>query len=798
MRSDLTQALRLLFRSRGISIVAVATLALGIGTNAAIFSVVHAVLLKPLPYPEPSRLMMLRETVAGKEDSMPVSPPSFADWRVNRSFQSIGAYATGSFILTGGGEPVRVPGADVSGRFFETLAVRPALGRPLVDADDVDGGPLVAVIGFDLWMSRLGGDPGVIGRRLTLSDKSYQIVGVMPRGFDFPDAAEIWVPLALPPGEFDASQRMSFYLDAIARLAPGISREQASSEMTAIAARAATAYPKSNAGRGVAVVPLRESIVGDVRRPLMILLGVVAIVMLIACANVANLLLARAAARRDEMAVRMALGAGRWRIFRQMLVESLVLAGAGAAAGLLLASWTRDAIVALAPAGVPRIDQVRIDPAVIAFTLALAFVTAIVFGVAPALAASRPGGGAPRGLRSAAGTGGGRAVRGALVIVELTLSVALLVGAGLLARTFWKLVTVDPGFRPDGVMTMEVVLPRPKYAEPERRVAMFDRVLEVLRENPMIEAVGATTNLPLAGGNMSFGFYTQNMTPDRDTPHIANFRGVTPGYFRAMGVPVLRGRAIAASDRPGSPPVVVINDAMAREYWPNADPIGERIAITRGRETVWREIVGVVGSVRQAAVGTPPAPEMYMPYVHDPFPFLRFVVRTSLGTDAAAGAMRAAVWMADPAQPVTRVRPMRDVIAASLADARFNAVLIGAFAVLALAIAGVGLYGVIAYTIALRLPEIGVRMALGAERRHVLGLVLRQSLALTLVGVALGMGLALGLTRAIATQLFATAPTDAVTFGGVALALTLVALAASYVPARRALRVDPAAALRAE
>ena len=526
-------------------------------------------------------------------------------------------------------------------------------------------------------------------------------------------------------------------------------------------------------------------------------MATVGCVLLIACVNVANLLIGRAAAREGEIATRAALGASGGRILRQLLTESLVLATAGSAGGVLLALWARDAIVKLTPASVPRLADVSINVWVLGFALLLTVVTALAFGLAPAVLATR------RALtdsivagRKGTVSSSRRPWRSVMVIAQLALSLALLTGAGLLVKTFWKLTSVAPGFDSTDVMTMEVVLPRAKYPEPAQRALFFTRVIEILESNPQVTAAGGATNLPLSNTNMVYGFFREGMVPGKEAPFAANVRGVTSGYFRALGIPLLRGRGLLPTDREGSPPVVVINEAMRRKFWRDQEPIGQRISITRGRTTIWREIVGIVGDVRHSGLGNEPDPEIYMPYAHDPFMFLRIAVRSNTGPEALAGAMRAAVWAVDPGQPVSRVRPMSEVVASSLASERFNTVMIGSFALLALILAAVGLYGVIAYSVTLRLHEFGVRLALGADRRHILGLVLRQGLTLSGFGLALGLGLAYLLTRLIETQLYETTRTDPATLGFVASVLLATALVASYVPGRRAARVDPMGALR--
>jgi putative ABC transport system permease protein len=799
---DVKYAVRTLIRTPGFSAVAILTLALGIGANTAIFSVAHAVLLAPLPYPNASELVALHETLPARanspaRDTMPLAPPTTRDWAGASSFSNFAPYAEQQFILTGAGEPERLRGASVGWSFFDTIGMAPYTGRLLNRNDDGPERPRVAIIGHDLWRTRFGADTSLVGQAIELSGQRYTVVGIGQPGFAFPASSQVWVPLSLPEEEFADDQRLSFYLDTVARLKPGVTVDQAKTELTQIARQLAGRYPKQYDRRGANVAGLKESIVGDVRPALTLLMATVACVLLIACVNVANLLVGRAAAREGEIATRAALGASGSRLLRQLLTESLVLAAAGAAGGVLLALWARDVIVRLTPANVPRLADVSINTRVLGFALGLTIVTALAFGLAPAILSMR------RALRDsiAAGrtgtTAGARGPwRSAMVVAQLALSLTLLTGAGLLAKTFWKLTSVAPGFDASNVMTMEIALPTAKYPEPSQRALFFERVLEILESHPQMTAAGGATNLPLSNTNMTFGFYRDDMVPGKEAPLIANVRGITSGYFRALGIPLIRGRSLSPADREGSAPVVVINEAMQRKFWRDQDPIGQRISITRGRAVIWREIVGVVGDVRHAGLGKEPAPEIYMPYAHDPFPFLRIAVRSQTNPETLAGAMRAAVWAVDPGQPVSRVRPMAEVVAASVASERFNAIMIGTFALLALTLAAVGLYGVIAYSVTLRLHEFGIRLALGADRRHILGLVLRQGLTLSVIGLALGLGLALLVTRAIETQLYQTSRTDPATLVLVASVLLAIALVASYLPGRRAARVDPMGALR--
>ena len=803
LSQDLRYAIRTLGRTPGFTCVAILTLALGIGANTAIFSVVQAVLLRPLPYPRSAELMALNESLPPKGDqpgrATAITPPTSRDWQASTSFTNIAYFADSEYILTGAGEPSRVPGAEVSWTFFDTFQVAPAAGRFITREDDGAERPLVCVLGYELWRTRFGSDASLVGKSIELSGKQHTVVGIAAPGFSFPFTAQIWTPLALPDSEYANDQRLSFYLRGVGRLRPGVTAEQASADLNLIAARMAAQFPEQYKGRGATVIPLQRSIVSDVRPALLLLLGTVGCVLLIACVNVANLLMARAASRHGEMATRAALGASNRRLLQQMLLESSVLSMAGAVGGVLIALWARDAIIALSPAAVPRIAEVRVDFVVLGFAFLLATLTAVAFGLVPALVTTKRAHASSfaAGRKGIAGSGRPR-VRAALVVAQLALSLALLTGAGLLVRTFWKLTSVDPGFKADNVMTIEVTLPRAKYPEPAQRAEFFARVLEILEANPMVKAAGGATNLPLSSTNMTFGFYRQNMTPGKEAPLVANVRGITSGYFSALSIPVLRGRGLTGEDRAGSFPVVVINDAMRRKFWGDQDPIGQQISITRGRTIVWREIVGIVGDIRHSGLGTEPVPEIYMPYGHDPFFFLRVVARSDVQPDVLAGAMRAAVWAVDPAQPVSRVRPMSQVVAASVSSERFNTILIGTFALLALTLAAIGLYGVVSYSVMLRLHEFGVRLALGAETRHVVSLVVRQSLTLAACGLAAGFALAFALTRLIEAQLYQTKPGDPMTLAAVAGILVSVAVVAALVPARRATRVDPIAALRSE
>ena len=795
--TDLRHAFTSFARTPGFAALAVLALALGIGVNTAIFSVVSGVLLRPLPYPEPDRLVAAYERT-GDNPRLPIAPPTTADWQGNGAFTSWAVTAGNSLILIGRGEPERLEAAGVSADFFRTMRVPPLWGRWLDGSDDRPGAAPAVVLGHALWTRSFDADPGVVGRTVTLTDKAYTVVGVMPPGFAFPGASEAWTALQLPPEELQDAGRTSFYLDAVGRLAPGMTVAQASSVLNGIAATVGARFPEMYGGRGVSLVPLHEDLVGDARPALYLLLGLVGFVLVIACANVANLLLARCAERDREVAIRAALGASRLRLASHFLAESLTLAAAGGLAGLLVAAWARDIIVWLVPENLPRADAIGIDWRVLLFTIAVSVGTGLLLGAIPAIAASRRGAGhclsAPRGL---AGSRQRAAAQSLLIVAEVALSLTLLVGAGLLARSFWQLNGVNPGFQPAGVLTFEVALPHTKYPTGDARVRFQEDVLARVRHIPGVSRVGAATNLPLSGTNMLFGFYREGERTDGAPPLSANYRAISPGYLEAIGVPLVQGRMLSDTDRVARGPVVLVNQAFATRYYPGQQVLGKRISITRGMDVVWREVVGVVGDLRHRALSAPPDPEMYVPFADDPVFFMRFAASGPRAAGLAPD-VRAAVWSVDKDQPVTKVRPLEALVAASVAQPRFQALLVSGFAVLALLLAAIGLYGVVTRLVAQRTREIGVRVALGATPRQVVSLVGQHVVRLVLLGAVLGLAGALALTKVLGRFLFGIAPTDAATFAAVTLLLALVAAVAAWLPARRALGVDPAAALRAE
>jgi putative ABC transport system permease protein len=809
---DLKYGARSLLKSRGFTLLAVVVLALGVGANTAIFSVVNAVLLRPLPYAEPERLVALWGDAEGAERRAVVSYPDLEDWRAQaQSFEYVSAAAQSSALLRGEGEPEPLYGADVSADLFPLLHLRPALGRAFTREEDRAGAEPVILIGHNLWRRRFNSDPSIVGRQIRIGAGGVPttVVGVLPEGFSFPPQTgrtDYLRPVAPALGE-RTQRRGSYSLPVVARLKEGVTARQATEEMRAIGARLEEQYPDEGFRLGAALVPLEEEVAGrGVRRSLYVLLGAVGLVLLIGCANVANLLLARAAARHREMAIRTALGASRRRVVRQLLTESLLLSSAGGALGLLIAAWGVDLIVAAGP-NLPRLRGVALDAPVLAFTAAVSLLTGLAFGLAPALSAARVDlqEALKEGGRSSTAGGARARLRSALVVAEVALSLVLLVGAGLLIRSFANLVATNPGFDPQGVLTTRVSLARQKYPDAERQQAVFAEMIERLRSVPGVESAAAIYPLPLGGTTTGNTFLIEGRPAPRpsDKPS-AHYRAVSPDYFRVMRTKVARGRAFTERDGGGAPPVMIVNETFARKFFAGEDPLGKRVQIERagpgGAEAQpAREIVGVVGDVRHEGLDEEAGPEFYVPYAQAPESAMNLVVREAVGGASGIGAaMRAAIRQVDAEQYVPAVEPMTELVADSVARRRFNALLTGLFAAVALVLAAVGIFGVTSYTVAQRTHEIGVRMALGARPASVLRMILGQGLRLILCGVALGLAASFALTRVLAGLLYGVRPTDAVTFVGIPVLLTAVAMLACYLPARRATKVDPMVALRYE
>jgi putative ABC transport system permease protein len=810
---DLRFGLRMLRKNPGFSLIAILTLALGIGANTAIFSVVNGVLLRALPYYEPERLVMvwadrpILQAQIGIAD-IPVAVADFVDWRnQNQVFEQMAAMRPGRMNLTGGGEPESVVGLSASASLFPLLGARLAVGRALLPEEDQPGANRVVVISHGLWQRRYGADPQLIGQKITLNDEAYTVIGVAAPDFQFPRRGELpsyytspkqvdlYLPLAFTPEQMN--NRRDTILVVIARRKPGVGLGQASAEMNALARRLTEQYPQTNTDKRVRLAPLQQQVVGKTQTALLILLGTVGCVLLIACANVANLLLARAAGRQKEIALRAALGASQGRVVRQLLTESLLLAFAGGAAGLLLARWGVKLLLAMAPDNLPRAYDIRLDTRVAGFTVFVSLLTGIVFGLLPALQAAKTDLGVTlkEGGRDATGLLR-RRLRGFLVVSEVALAFVLLIGAGLLIRSFARLTEVDPGLDPRGVLTMDIVLPYAKYKD-GRSVAFFQQTLERVRTLPGVEAAATVSPLPLSGGQYITGFGIEGRPLPTEHTFSAGNRLISPDFFKTFRVPLIKGRLLAESDGAKAPPVVVINESLARRYFANEDPLGKRITFN-GDAT--RVIVGVVGDVKHSALDEEANPQIYrsIAQLQSPPTSMSLAVRTSGDPMQMLAAVRGQVWAGDKNQPVTNIETMEGLLAKSVAPRRFNLLLLGVFALVGLALAGVGLYGVMSYTVTQRTREIGVRMAMGAQPGDVLRLVIGEGMKLVLIGALLGLGGALALTRLLTTLLFGVSATDPLTFIVIAALLIIVALLACWLPARRATKVDPMIALRHE
>ena len=806
MWSDVQYALRNIAKRPLFYSAVILTLALGIGANAAIFTVVDGVLLQPLPYPHPERLMMVwtRNSLQGFDKDVGTYP-NFEDWRrASQSFERMSAYGGASVTLTGSGDPAQIRGARVTHEFFETMGVAPLHGRAFSSANGQAGGERAVIVAHGLWMRRFGADASIIGRRMVLDGVPHEVVGVMPASFKHPADAELWMPLA-PVGEFKElfGARGSYWLTIIGRLKPGVTRVAAQSEMDAIAGRLEKEYP-SNAGIGIRLVTMHEELVGDVRRPLLILLGAVCFVLMIACANVANLLLTRASSRRRELAIRAVLGADRGRLVRQLLTESVVLGLLGGAAGLVLAGLSTDLLQTLAPAELPRLSDVTVDREVLAYVAGASVFTSLLFGLVPALHASRRDSAAhlkEGGRTGADGRRGGR-VRAALAVGELAIALVLLVGAGLLIRSFIALSSEDPGFATRGVLALRLHLPAAAYGEPARITGFYEQLVERLDALPGVESAAAGSSLLLSRLPASASISIEGRPPQpasaRNIP--VPYDSVTPGFFSTLKIPLLRGRMFSHADGPQSQQVVMVNEAFVRRFFPGEDPLGRRVTFgdPSQRGTRWQTIVGVVADTRRGGFEREPWAETYFPMRQAPDPQAFIVLRTNGDPMALIAAAQAAVWSIDRHQAIAGIRTVPELLAQRELNRRFTTLLLGMFASVALVLAIIGTYGVIAHATAQRTQEIGIRIALGADRRMILRMVLTGGLRIAVTGLAIGVVGALALTNVLSGLLFGVGARDALTFVVAPGALLVVTLAACWIPARRAMQVEPVTALRGD
>jgi putative ABC transport system permease protein len=806
---DLRYGARVLIKNPGFTLVAALTLALGIGATTAIFSVVDGVLLRPLPYKDPQKLLMIWATRA-QDLEFPIMSADFADLRKqNQVFEQVTAFRPQSVNLTGIGEPERLGGIQASTNLFTLLGIEAKLGRTFLPEEEQPGNHRVVILNYGLWQRRFGADEQIIGKTISLNDEPHTIVGVMPPGFQFPrkgampipwqfpGEVEIYIPLALTPDQINIRGRNS--LAVISRLKSQFSLEQAQAEMTGFAQKLQQQYPNTNRDRGIRLVTLHQQTVGGVKLALTVLLGAVGFVLLIACTNVANLLLVRAAARQKEIALRAALGASRWRVVRQLLTENALLALLSGSLALGAAIWGVKLLQIIIPEDQPRTDEIGIDGRVFGFTLLISLFTSLLFGLVPALQASKLS--LSEALKEG-GRGSGRRnrnhFRNLLVVSEIAMALVLLICAGLMLRSFVRLMSIDPGLNPQNVLTLDIQLSGRRYAPPQR-TAFFQQLLEKVNALPGVEAAGIVWPLPLAGTDDGVGFtFEDQPPPSPGERRVAGPRVVSPDYFKTLKIQLQRGRVFSETDGPDTPPVIIINETLARRYWPNEDPIGKRMAIdVRNGQPFWREIIGVVGNVRHLGLDKGPRLEIYFPFPQFRVSFQTLVVRTDDPLSLVA-AIRNQVQTIDKDQPISNIRTMEELLGRSVSQQRFSLLLMGIFAGVALALAAVGIYGVMSYLVAQRTHEIGVRMALGAQVNDVLKLVVKQGMTLTLTGVLAGLITAIGLTRLISNLLFGVSSTDLLTYISIAALLILVALAACWIPARRATKVDPLVALRCE
>ena len=804
---DIRFGVRMLANKPGVTVIAVIALALGIGASTAIFSVVNSVLLRALPYPNGNRLVMIWEQNRPRSrDRNVVSPANFQDWREqSQVFEGMAAFFASPFNLTGLGDPEEATGMAASTELFDVLGAHAMLGRTFTKEDGVQGKDNVAVLTYGFWQKHFGGERNVVGKTFALDGQTHTVIGVMPEGFDFfvkensfvKKSPEFWLPLVFSP---NSRVRAGRFLSAIGVLKPGVTFDQAKAEMNALGARLEQQYPDFNKGWGITLVPLHTQFSGDLKPALMILLGAVGFVLLIACANVANLLMARSVARQKEFAIRAALGAGRSRIIRQLLTESLLLALTGCLIGLLLTRWGIDALLAISPRDLLSLTTVNIDKRVLGFALVLSVLTSLIFGLLPALESSRPK--TNEALKEGGrGTTGGRSHRvlNWFVVAQVALSLMLLVGSGLMIKSLMRLQSVDPGFDPNNLLLVSISLPRATYPDAPRKIDFFQQLLAHVRQLPGVRAAGAASGPPFAGLPAATGFDIEGQPPLPSSQQpVTDVRVVEQDYFRTMGIPLLKGRTFTDREVEHESHVVVISEALARRHFANENPLGKRITIDMKEKNDPCEIVGVVGDVKWKGLDLPTRSMIYWPHAELPYSSMTLVIKTGGDPVSMAGAIQREVRALDKEQPISEMRAMKELLADSISRARFATLLLSIFAVVAFMLASVGIYGVMSYSVTQRTNEIGIRIALGASERSVLGLVLKRGLILAVSGVVLGLIGSIALTRLMTNLLFGVSATDPLTFTLVPILLTAVTLVATYIPARRATKVDPLVALRYE